>query len=392
MRYGEQGDMSLRSNMKPSDSAPSINRVKAPIRVPLAVSIAEAMMGSIQKGEWSDVLPGERSLCIRYQVSRPSLRQALAKLEREGWIQTLPSKVRRIRRRPPVQDGEIGTDRRRIVFLTDFRMDQLDPFAVMGIATLRRIVSDGGYYLEFVSSVDFAHERVSANFERVVKSHPSAGWILHHAPQVFQAWFADRKIPAVIMGTPYPGIPLDSVDLDFRATSRHAAGMLLSRGHRADRLRLLISGEHLAGIAAAQAGFLDALGPAVGNNHRIVAFKDRDDLGRQIKRLFDLDLPPTGLIVQRPVHALYTLGFLMARLHRTLPRDVSLISLDDDPSLRYALPEIARYTKNAERFISQLWKALLRTIQGQPAPATRAILLMPDFIPGETVGPPPAGA
>ncbi len=364
---------------------------KAPLRVPLAVVIAQAIIGGIRAGEWKDALPGERELCLRYQVSRPSLRQALAQLEKEGWIRTLPRKGRTIRR-PAAPKGPPGVTRQRIVFLSAYPFKELEPFVVTGIASLRQITTDAGYFLELMAAPDLTREHVTKHLETMVASHPSAGWILYRVPQKIQAWFADRKVPTVIMGTSYPNISLPFVDLDYRAISRHAAGLLLGKGHRPERICLLLSGEHLAGIAASQEGFREAVGGSGGPDPRIVTFTDRDDLIRQVALLFGQQRAPTGLIVQRPVYALRVMGFLMARLKKMLPQDVSLIALDDDPSLRYAFPDVARYTKNTERFTHKLWKVLLQSIQGTLTPAGRANLLMPDLIFGETVGPPPAGA
>ena len=360
------------------------------MRIPLAVSVAEALKQSIEDGEWKEVLPAERALCVRYQVSRTSLRPALARLEEEGWIRTLPRKIRRISRHPPAGVNRSAIARQRVVFLSAYPLNQLEPFMVLEMLALRQMLADAGYRLEVMASTDFTRERVSRKFDDGVKTRPSAGWILYRAPEALQRWFADRRIPAVVMGTPHPAVRLPSVDLNFRATSRHAVGLLLGKGHAPERIRLLLSGEHLAGIAASREGFLDALGVAPGvEDARVVTFADRNDLGRQLVRLFQQNPKPSGLIVQRPVFALSALGFLTARLHLALPGDVSLLALDDDPSLRYTVPEITRYTKDPERLVRRLMKLLLQRIKGAVVPANGTRLIMPDLVPGETLGPPP---
>ena len=364
-------------------------QAKTPLRIPLAVSIAKAVIHSIREREWQDTLPGERALCERYQVSRPSLRLALAQLEKEGWIRSMPGKVRRICRQLPIARGPAGIAQRRIMFLSAYPLSQMEPSVVTGIAALRQWMAEAGYFLEVIAAPEFSRERVTKHLEDMVESHPSAGWILYRAPHELQSWFAGRKVPAMIMGTSYPDVPLAYADLDFRAVSRHAAGFLLGKGHHPDRICLLLSGEHLAGIAASKDGFCEAVRATGGKEPRIVTFTDREDLIRQVARMFGQSLPPTGLIVQRPVYALSVVGFLMARLNRMLPRDVSLIALDDDPSLRYAFPEVARYTKNIEQITRKIWKVLIQVIQGSLPETGRATLFMPDWVPGETVGPPP---
>ena len=349
-------------------------------------------MKDLQAGEWKDTLPSERNLCAHYQVSRPSLRQALSKLEAEGWIRTLPRQIRRICRPPFTKTPHGSSAPPRITFLSAYPLNQLEPFAGMTVLALRQILMEDGCRLDVEASPDFTRERISGSVEGVVKSHPSAGWILYRAPEVLQHWFADRNIPTVVMGSSYPSVCLPCVDLDHRAISRHAAGLLLGKGHRPERLCLLLTGEHLLGIAASRKGFLEALGGGSGaGDPRVVTYADRADLGRQLAGLFQRDgLRPTGILVQRPVYALSVLGYLTAHQHLTPPRDVSIIALDDDPSLRYAVPEITRYTKNPERFVRRLLKLLRQRIENPFATDGQTTLAMPDLIPGETIGPPPA--
>ena len=363
----------------------------SPLRIPLAASIARAIVQSIRDGEWKDTLPGERTLCLRYQVSRPSLRMALTKVEQEGWIRTRPGKVRRICRQPPASQGLAGVARQRIMFFSAYPLTELDPVAVMSIASLRQLMTDAGYYLEMMSAAEFAREHVTKNLETMVASHPSAGWILYRCPQKLQEWFAGRRLPAVIMGTSYPEVPIAYVDMDYRAVTRHAVGLLIGKGHRPDRICLFLTAEHLAGNLACQEGFCEIIRASGGADPRVAIFARRHDLIRQMARGFDQNPPPTGLIFQRPVYALSAAGFLMARLNRMLPRDVSLISLDDDPILRYAIPYITHYTRNPEQFARKLWKVLFHVVQGSLSLSARATLLMSELVPGETVGPPPTG-
>lgn len=53
-----------------------------PPRPSLTAHSAEFLRGLVQSGEWQDFLPSERTLCKRLGISRPTLRVALAQLER----------------------------------------------------------------------------------------------------------------------------------------------------------------------------------------------------------------------------------------------------------------------------------------------------------------------
>ncbi|MFP3441835.1 GntR family transcriptional regulator, partial [Pantoea sp. SIMBA_133] len=50
--------------------------------------ITKQLIRSILEKEWrtNDPLPPERELATHYQVGRPTIREALQRLERDGWI------------------------------------------------------------------------------------------------------------------------------------------------------------------------------------------------------------------------------------------------------------------------------------------------------------------
>jgi DNA-binding FadR family transcriptional regulator len=52
----------------------------------LVAETRNVIQEAIQTGIWKDNLPGERLLCERFQVSRPTLRQALKQLENDGTL------------------------------------------------------------------------------------------------------------------------------------------------------------------------------------------------------------------------------------------------------------------------------------------------------------------
>ena len=56
--------------------------------LPLYYQLKEVLLARIQSGEWApgQQLPSERALCDQFEVSRITVRQALADLEQEGWL------------------------------------------------------------------------------------------------------------------------------------------------------------------------------------------------------------------------------------------------------------------------------------------------------------------
>jgi DNA-binding transcriptional regulator YhcF (GntR family) len=74
-----------------------------------------------------------------------------------------------------------------------------------------------------------------------------------------------------------------------------------------------------------------------------------------------------------------------------IPQDMSIITRDDDPFLDYVVPEPARYVVNPQLMAKILVRPVLELLEGNVV-AQRAARIMPEFLRGETIAPPPAGS
>lgn len=345
---------------------------------------ADAVRTAIRQGEWTEQLPGERRLCDRLQISRPTLRRALEILEREGLIQNEQGKRRRIM----MSRARMTASAKKVVFLSSHPLQELEPFAIFEMEALRRRLTDAGYRLEFMASTSFSRRKPESHLAELIAESRASVWVLYRAPRTVQAWFHSQDIPTVVMGTSYPEIGLPSVDVDFHATCRHAANLLLARNHRPDRIVLLVPEGDLAGVEESKLGFLEAVG---NDNDKSIAVHEEGpgSVCRVIDRLCRDPLRrPTGIIVQRPIYAHTVKGQLIAKQQLNIPDDISVIALDDGPSLQFAIPAITRYTKGAEQYARRLHKATVNALQGV-VPKNPQVRFMPDWIKGETLGPAP---
>ncbi|MBI5775588.1 MAG: substrate-binding domain-containing protein [Verrucomicrobia bacterium] len=351
-----------------------------PRRLSLVAQTAQSLRDGIQSGRWRGHLPGERELCAHLQVSRPTLRAALAELQRKGWLGVSDRRRRRIKARP-ANAGR--APRNNVAILAPHTFLAMPPAVMFVIDALRQQLAELGYATEFhVNRASFSAHPARV-LEKLVRQHPASVWVACGSKEPMQRWFLRRQLPCVVMGSCAPGIPIPSVDADFRATCRHAGGILLRKGHR--QLALVLPRDAYGGDVNSEDGLREAL--AATRETAGLRVLRHDGTTAHLCALLDevLRLPnaPTAFLVARAVNALTVLMHL-ARRRQRIPQDIAVIARDDDPILQSAVPVVARYTINPAQLARRLAAAVRQLAEGG-APPARATRLMPKFLPGETV-------
>ncbi len=350
-----------------------------PHRQTLAESAAQVLLAQLDSGRWTEFLPGERELCEEFQISRPTLRQALKVLERERRVEVAQGRRRRIiaqrgRRIPAARQKVIG-------LLSPFTLKALPPFVLFWIDEVRSNLAKVGYRLEFHASGragTAGHpDRV---LEQVVYTAPASLWILLLSTPASQQWFRERNLPCLVAGSCAPEVHLPSVDIDYRAACHHATGVFRRRGH--ERLALVVPASGAGGDADSEAGLC---GGAADGPPPVILRHDgtRAAIVRSMEGALRLNNPPTGFLVARSAHVLTVLTLLMQR-GRRLPGEAAVISRDDDYFLDFVTPQVARYSSDPARFARQIFQMILQMVRFGPTTG-HPIRLMPTFNPGETV-------
>ncbi len=369
------------SETLPKNSA-AVPSHSLPQRQSLVAQTVSFLNAQIDAGAWRDWLPSERSLCELLQVSRNTLRAALAQMRTNGRIrpvhgagnQILPGAATRAAR-PRAQD---------VALLTPEPIERLRPLQSLWIDDMRSLLSERGVRLR----VFHGHHYFSANpgraLQKLVTRNPHGCWILMLAGEHVQRWFSKNAIACIVAGSTHPGIDLPFRDLDHRAMCRHAAGVLLGLGHR--RLAMLTQKSRRAGDLASEAGFVEGVKQSRHPDAEAVVLYHEDTVGGvalAVRRMLKLQPAPTALLIVHP-HYYLAVASRLAQAGVRVPEAISLISRDDDPFLAFVVPVAARYVATPHIMAKSLLRPVLELLEGNPV-TQRGSLIMPEFVRGESI-------
>lgn len=347
-------------------------------RPSLITHSADFLREALQRGEWTGVLPSERTLCARLRISRPTLRAVLAQLEREGVISAVENKKRQILSVP--KSNSKATPSRVIALLTPVPQQAMPPFVLFWVDALRELLAEADYHLEVHASTHCFAAKPGAGLKKLTQRVQAAAWVLFRSTPAMQRWFVDQRVAAVIAGSCAEGIVLPSVDLDYRATCRHAATMLMQKGHR--RIALLLPGSSHGGDAESEHGFREASTTSAATPIVIQHHEASEQVAEHLDVLLKRKPAPTAFVVARSIHTLTVITHLLRCGHK-LPRDFAVVSRDDDAFLDHVVPRITRYSADTAKFAKRLSKLVLELAQTGRT-STTPVRLMPDLRRGET--------
>jgi len=402
--------------------------MEVPTRTELAPQIVAILRRRLLAGEWTQRLPSETELSERLQVSRPTLRAALGRLAEEGWIRArhgLGWEVVSRRKRSPTPRGP-----KTIGILSFAPLDQAPPLALFLIDKLQHRLGDAGWKVEVHAGSKFFLQNHRQALENLIKTSRPDLWVLFGGGTGIDEWFQDRRIPVFGVGKPREGIHRPYLDWDQRAIFRHAAGVLLARGHRhfvcllprfmafgykdpsegfregVERYRITTAGTPPS--AAVPIASRNRHGGRSGSavNARIVYHPGTvDGLCRVVASVFGVApavsspprssdaLPPggksgapTALLVSSPRYALTAMTHL-TRIGRKIPQDVSVVAVGHEPFLDNVSPSIAHYSMNREAFTRKLCRMVLQCAT-VGCRSTRGATVMGRFQDGESLAPP----
>ncbi len=347
-----------------------------PRRHLLSAQAAEAIRQGIAGGAWRETLPSERRLCELLKVSRPTVRAALGLLAQDSLIE-----IKHGRRNRLLGGSASGARSSRLVALVSHEpLTHTSLTAYQGIAEMRAHLAEHGFASEVLVCSARSPGAQRRRLAAFVRQNQLLCCVLISVSEALQRWCVEAGIPALVLGSCHAGVPLPSLDVDYRAVCRHAAGLLRAKGHR--RLAFVVPNSGLAGDLASEAGFLDGCGADDPETHAFVVRHDgrAAQLATRIDGLLSQAAPPTALLVAKPIHTLAVVAHLLKR-GRRVPAELSLIARDSD---HLFADVISHYRLDEAAFAQRLTRLMTQLVHEGRLPA-EAHRILPRHIAGGTV-------
>ena len=358
-----------------------------PKRITLSAQTAAAIRKAIADGVWKKNLPGERRLCEYFQVSRPTVRTALHILVKEGLIEVHHGRRNRVLR---AHAGSAAAPGRLVGVVAQEPLAQMTQNANQGVSELRAHLAEQGFATEIVVCAPGSGRNQLRSLEAFVRNNPVFCCVLITVSREVQQWFAERTLPALVVGSCHAGIVLPSLDIDFRAVCRHAAGTFLRRGHR--HIAFIVQDSGFAGDLASEQGFREgARRHGAADEARVTIVRHHGtarSIAAKLDPLFESSDPPTGLLIARP-WAVFAVMIHLLRQGHAVPEAVSLISRDQDDLFVSVEPPIAHYRLEPGSFVHRLSRLMMNFVHREYL-APEQHLLTPKLASGATVQRAPA--
>lgn len=336
---------------------------------------------NIAEGVWQGNLPSERQLTDFYQVSRGTLRHALKSLQEQQVIKSVPGSgyilLKKVRK-PSTRHKNVS------IGLLIGRADETRANRDRAwIPELQQRLSKRDWNLHIHEGIPEVERSPKTGIAKLFKATNHDCWLLHTCNQVIQSEFQDAKGPSIICGSPFEGISLPSIDIDFRALGRHAAGAIIAKGH--NHIGFISGKEPFPGDAKLLEGFREGISLSSRNvtfkvtrysnpRHSYANFFDRITTGRD---------STTALFVDCP-YQLLNLHGQAAKMGISIPGDLSIVCRQGTDFLNYISPDPSCYEFNTKEMARKVHQEIESAVRGDSIRDHR-VLVLPEFHEGDTL-------
>ncbi len=334
----------------------------------------------ITQGEWRKELPTEATLCRELQVSRVTVRRALQQLTEEGLISTGGRGVRR-RINPKSIKPKVRPSGRIIRVLAPFSHWKMGAVHHSILEGLSHRVDSRELRVEFESRPQLFTSHRPKELRRLIELPNTAGWVLFFSTQPMQRWFAKRNIPCIVAGRLHDDCNLPCAYPDNEAVAKHAAGLLVARGHR--QVVFLIARQTSLGDRLAGAAFRRQA-QELGATAQVVEYDgDPASVCRALNSVLAARPSPTACFLTCPEDAVTILCHAL-KAGISVPGQLDILVGWDDPILDYTVPGLTHYAFNGALMGKRIGTLIVNLIEGR-RPRRKETRFLGEFVPGGTV-------
>ena len=343
--------------------------------------VAAHLEDELRRQTWTKVLPGAKQLATHLGASHKTVEGALRLLERKGCLSSHGARrARRIN-----LDGATTKAAKplRVAILLGEKSDEHWPH----IIELRHELVEAGHAVSFASRTLDELEMSAPRVARLAHRTTADAWVVVSAGQEVLEWFSRQPVPTFALFGRWRGLPIAAAGLNKSPAVAAAARLLISLGHR--RIVLLVRGRHrvpqLGPIADAFVNELAAHGIQPGNYHLPDWVESKAGLQACLTSLFSVT-PPTALIID-DVGCFAPAQQFLAKWNLQVPRDVSLVCADYDPTFAWCDPAVAHMLWNHGPILRRVLRWAAQVSRNERD--VRQGLLPVKFLAEGTVAPPP---
>ena len=326
---------------------------------------------------WVDTMPGGPELASQLGVGRMTIEAALSMLESEGLL--VPQGPGR-RRRIELPEKMAQPARLRVAILLYEASDQSLDYLIDSKNKLEAAGHSVFYAPGSLTEIKMDVKRLA----RMVEKTEADAWVVVAGSAEVLQWFQQQEPPVfAVFGRrreqKIAGISPDKMPAIVEATRR-----LIDLGHQ--RIMLLDGLLSASNPGAAGTTFFDALsaGGISAGSYNLPGWEGgHEGMYACLESSFKLT-PPTAIIVGSSPNYFATLHFLLNR-GLQVPRDVSLVCLDDQPYFEDCQPSVTHTRWSSRPITSRIVRWGNNLSRGKED--TRQSLIKVELIEGGTIGP-----
>ena len=350
---------------------------------------AKAIQQEILASSLSETLPGERELARRFRVGRVTIIGALKFLENERWISPAHAGQRR-RILKSVRSSKSGKSSSRgqlkgktIVVLAPAELDHLPTYERLNYMRMVSFFASSGISIRFRVLDLNNYKRPGHRLREFFQKNPAELYLLQLVSKEVQLWFQRHSVPALVLGSTWPGCSLPSVDMDQRALGVHAASLLERNKHH--HVGILYPMPEKQGMRL----FKDGFDSSANVSKLIVAQVDDtpESLVRGLRSLMKNELErPTVIILPRIPYVMTAITLLPSIGYR-VPEDVSLLCLVYDETFEFFVPTVAGYRNSTDAYAKAVFEMAVKLLRHSGASNKEKTLIVPNFVPAPSLVP-----